>query len=305
VIGLTISHYRILEKLGRGGMGEVYLAEDTQLGRKVAIKFLPKEVATDERAKQRLLREAQTAATLDHPHICAIYEVGQEGENSFIVLQYVEGETLASRLKRQLPDLRDTLAISLQVADALNEAHARGIIHRDIKPDNVILEAAGSLKLIDLGVVRLPGMEDFPPDATPGTAAYMAPEMFTGEEAGNVATDIYALGVTLFRAFTGEYPYGNADAVSPPRLERPKDTALLRPDLPAWLQAALNRAIAHDPDQRFADMAEIAHEFESGPAHAPPQPRRQLTLYERNPVRFWQVVSALLAIALAVALWRR
>src|ERR1700722_11913997 len=145
MIGQTVSHYRIIEKLGRGGMGEVYLAEDARLGRKVAIKFLPKETATDERAKQRLLREAKTAATLDHPNICAIYEVGQEGDHTFIVLQYIEGETVASRLKRGLPDVREALAIVAQVADALNEAHARSIIHRDIKPENIMLTTRGQV----------------------------------------------------------------------------------------------------------------------------------------------------------------
>src|SRR5258708_13213747 len=118
MIGQTISHYRIIEKLGSGGMGEVYLAEDKQLSRKVAIKFLPAEVATDERARQRLLREAKTAATLDHPNICAIYEVGQEGGYSFIVLQYIEGETLAARLNPQLPDFPEAPAIPPQVPDA-------------------------------------------------------------------------------------------------------------------------------------------------------------------------------------------
>jgi serine/threonine protein kinase len=153
-------------------------------------------------------------------------------------------------------------------------------------------------------VVRLPGLEDFPPEAIPGTTAYMAPEMFTGE-AGNAATDIYALGVTLFRTFTGEFPYGNPDAISPPRLERPKDIAILRPDLPAWLQAALGRAIALDPAERFADMAEFAGDFEAGPLHAPPPVRRPLTLYERAPVRFWQVVAGLLALALVASLvWK-
>jgi serine/threonine protein kinase len=178
-----------------------------------------------------------------------------------------------------------------------------GIIHRDIKPDNVMLEA-GSLKLLDLGVVRLPGLEDFPPENIPGTTAYMAPEMFAGE-AGNVATDIYALGVTLFRCFTGAFPYGNADAADAPSLQRPRDLSGLRPDLPAWLGATLGRAIAPDPGERFADMAEFAHEFEAGPAYAPPPVRRPLTLYERAPLRFWQVVAGLLALALAAALWRR
>src|ERR1700747_2139867 len=149
LIGQTISHYRLVEKLGRGGMGEVYLAEDKQLGRKVAIKFLPAEVAGDERSKQRLLREAKTAATLDHPNICAIYEVGEDGGDSFIVLQYIEGETLAARLRRHLPDLREALAIAAQVADALAEAHARGIIHRDIKPENIMVTTRTHVKVLD------------------------------------------------------------------------------------------------------------------------------------------------------------
>src|SRR5271167_2730939 len=149
MVGRTISHYRILEKLGRGGMGEVYLAEDQQLGRKVAIKFLPPEIANDERARQRLLREAKTAATLDHPNICAIYEVGQEGDCSFIVLQYIEGETLAARLRHHRPDVREALAIAEQVAEALKQAHARGIVHRDIKPENIMLTTGSQVKVLD------------------------------------------------------------------------------------------------------------------------------------------------------------
>src|SRR5207244_12017968 len=143
----------------------------------------------------------------------------------------------------------------------------------------------GSLKLIDLGIVRVPGLEDFPPDVIPGTRAYMSPEMLAGEP-GNEATDVYALGVTMFRAFTGEFPYGNLDAVSPPRRNRPKDLSALRPDLPAWLEAALTRAVALDPPKRFDDMIEFALILEAGPARAPaaiPQPR---TLYERAPLQF-------------------
>ena len=155
MIGQTISHYLIIEKLGAGGMGEVYLAEDNRVGRKVAIKFLPAAVATDEHARQRLLREAKTAATLDHPNICAIYEVAQEGGHSFIVLQYIEGETLARRLKRELPGSREALAIAAQVADALNEAHARGIIHRDIKPENIMLTPRGQVKVLDFGLAKV------------------------------------------------------------------------------------------------------------------------------------------------------
>src|SRR5262249_2677724 len=172
------------------------------------------------------------------------------------------------------------------------------------KPENVILEGGGSLKLIDLGVVRVPGLENFPPPEISGTPAYMAPEMFHGE-AGNEATDIYALGVTMFRAFTGEFPYGNPDATSPPRSDRPKPLSTLRPDLPAWLEAALGRAIATDPARRFRDMTEFAIEMEAGPSRAPIAPHRPRTLYERNPVRFWQGVAGLLACALLLLLLRR
>src|SRR5450631_2232592 len=216
MIGQTISHYRIIEKLGRGGMGEVYLAEDRRLDRKVAIKFLPAEVATDERAKQRLLREAKTAATLDHPNICAIYEVGQEGGYSFIVLQYIEGETLAARLKRQLPDLREALAIAAQVADALAEAHARGIIHRDIKPENIMLTARNQVKVLDFGlakVMRDSSMIDIDtasmlsiPGMVMGTVPYMSPEQVRGEGL-DCRSDIFSFGIVLYELLSGRRPF--------------------------------------------------------------------------------------------------
>jgi serine/threonine protein kinase len=143
-------------------------------------------------------------------------------------------------------------------------------------------------------------LEEFPPENIPGTAAYMAPEMVEGE-AGNEATDIFALGVTMFRAFTREYPYGNPDATSPPRRSRPRSLSELRPDLPAWVQAVLGRAIALDPAKRFRDMTEFTLEMEAGPARTPTGPGRKLTLYERAPVRVWQGISALLALALAAS----
>jgi tetratricopeptide (TPR) repeat protein len=216
VIGQTISHYRIVEKLGGGGMGEVYLAEDKQLGRKVAIKFLPREVATDERAKQRLLREAKTAATLDHPNICAIYEVGQEGDHSFIVLQYIEGETLAARLKRHLPDLPEALAIAAQVAEALNEAHVRGIIHRDIKPENIMLTMRNQVKVLDFGLAKL--LRDSSiieadtasvlsiPGMVMGTVPYMSPEQVRGEPL-DCRSDIFSFGTVLYELLSGRRPF--------------------------------------------------------------------------------------------------
>jgi len=235
----------------------------------------------------------------------------------YAVMPLYEGELLETRLARRPSlGLEEGRAIAIGLARGVSALHRAGVIHRDIKPDNVILEGhspskdgrlstpSGSLKLIDLGVVRVPGWEDFPPEHIPGTRAYMAPEMFEGE-AGNEATDIYALGVTMFRAFTGEYPYGNLDALSPPRRARPKDLAALRPDLPAWLGAVLGRAIAVDPGERFRDAMGFADEMEAGPPRAPAPPRRPQTLLERAPVRFWQGVAALLALALLASLLLR
>jgi serine/threonine protein kinase len=216
-----------------------------------------------------------------------------------------QGELLETRLSRPPAlGLEEGRNIAIKLARGVAALHRAGIIHRDIKPDNIILESEGSLKLIDLGVVRVPGMEDFPPDDIPGTAAYMAPEMFAGEP-GDETTDIYALGVTLFRAFTGEYPYGNLDATSRPRRDRPKALADLRPDLPAWLQAALARAIAIDPANRFHDMMEFAVEMEEGPARAPHTGGGSRTLYQRYPLQVWQGISALLALAFAASLLLR
>ncbi len=286
MIGETISHYRIVEKLGRGGMGEVYLAEDNQLGRKVAIKFLPAEVATNENARQRLLREAQTAATLDHPNICAIYEVGQDRGYSFIVLQYIEGETLAARLKRQLPELREALAIAAQVADALNEAHARGIIHRDIKPENIMLTTRGQVKVLDFGLaktVRDPGMVE--PDAETGTllsipgmmigtVPYMSPEQVRGEEL-DCRSDIFSFGIVLYELLSGRRPFeakSTAEVISailtrePPPINR---SSLGHSG--SAEERLIRKCLEKDAAQRYQtmgdlipDLAQIRRECESG-----------------------------------------
>ncbi|HSE36682.1 MAG TPA: serine/threonine-protein kinase [Blastocatellia bacterium] len=192
-INETISHYRIIKKLGAGGMGEVFLAEDTTLHRKVAIKFLSAEAAADERAKKRLTREAHAAAILDHTNICSIYEVGDEAGRSFIAMQYVEGETLATRIRNKPLDLSECLEIAAQVADALTEAHSQGIIHRDIKPQNIMLTASHQAKVMDFGladVVHDRSLVDSEavteslltePGAIVGTLPYMSPEQVRGE----------------------------------------------------------------------------------------------------------------------------
>jgi eukaryotic-like serine/threonine-protein kinase len=216
LIGQTVSHYSIIKKLGRGGMGEVYLAEDTRLGRKVAVKFLPAEAAADEGARQRLLREARTAATLDHSNICAIYEVGEEGGHSYIVLQYIEGETLAARLKRQLPDMAEVHSIAAQVAEALAEAHARGIIHRDIKPENIMLTTRTQVKVLDFGLAKVLGAPSAAEEqtmsmfSTPGmlmgTVPYMSPEQVRGEVL-DCRSDIFSFGSVLYEMLSGRRPF--------------------------------------------------------------------------------------------------
>ena len=153
--GTRVGRYLIRRLLGAGGMGEVFLAEDTELGRHVALKLLPPDTTADEHAQKRLLREARAAATLAHPHICAVYDVGESGGHRFIAMQYLEGETLDARLKRRTLDLADALSIACDVADALVEAHAHGIIHRDIKPANVMLTARGEAVVLDFGLVKL------------------------------------------------------------------------------------------------------------------------------------------------------
>ena len=305
-VGATVDGFVLNVLVSDGRYSRLFGAIDEVDGGTVVLKFPKPQVAAVATHHAAFVREAWVGTRITSPWVAQVIELPPGRQSClYTVMPLYVGELLETRLARAPGiGMEEGRSIAIRLAHAAAALHRAGIIHRDIKPDNVMLEAGGSLKLLDLGVVRLPGLEDFPPDAIPGTTAYMAPEMFTGE-AGTVATDIFALGVTLFRAFTGAYPYGNPDATSLPRLDRPRDVAALRPDLPAWLAAALGRAIALDPAERFADMAELAQEFEAGPSYAPLPVRRPLTLYERAPVRFWQAVAGLLALALAASLLRR
>ena len=300
MIGQTISHYRIIEKLGRGGMGEVYLAEDRRLDRKVAIKFLPTEVANDDRAKQRLLREAKTAATLDHPNICAIYEVGQEDGYSFIVLQYVEGETLAARLKRQLPDLREALTIAAQVADALHEAHARGIIHRDIKPENIMLTSRNQVKVLDFGLAKV--MRDASiidadtatmfsiPGMVMGTVPYMSPEQVRGEEL-DCRSDIFSFGTLVYELLSGRRPFeakSSAEVISAILTREPQP--ITRSSLShsgTGEEQLIRKCLQKDAGLRYqtmgdliSDLQQIRREYDSGQV----RPRNGTTKAATTPI---------------------
>jgi serine/threonine protein phosphatase PrpC len=304
--GETIDGFVLKALLSDGRYTRLFGAADEVEGGEVALKFPKPMVASVDAYRAAFIREAWVGARVNSPWLGHVIEL-PPGRQTYLytVMPLYQGELLETRLaRRPALGLEEGRQIAIKLARAAAALHRVGIVHRDIKPDNVILESGGSLKLIDLGVVRVPGMEDAPPEDIPGTPGYMAPEMFDGE-AGNEATDIYALGVTMFRAFTGEFPYGNPDATSPPRRDRPAPLSALRPDLPAWLQAVLGRAVARDPADRFRDMAEFAVEIEAGPARAPLAVHRPRTLYERDPLRFWQGAAALLALALLLSLWRR
>ena len=302
-LGETIDGFVLKALISEGRYSRLFAAEDEVEGGNVALKFPKPQIVSVDAYRAAFVREAWVGVRVHNPWVGRVIELPPGRQTClYTVMPLYRGELLETRLSRSPAlGLEEGRNITVKLARGVAALHRASIIHRDIKPDNVILEGGGSLKLIDLGVVRVPGLEDFPPEEIPGTRAYMAPEMFEGEP-GNEATDIYALGVTMFRAFTGEFPYGNLDATSPPRRSRPKDFSALRPDLPAWLQAALARALAIDPAKRFHDMTEFAFEIEAGPARAPAAIRRPRTLYERAPLQVWQGVAALLALALLVSL---
>jgi serine/threonine protein phosphatase PrpC len=306
IAGETVDGFVLKVLVSDGHYTRLFGAVDEIEGGEVVLKFPKPQVAAVDTYRAAFVREAWVGARVNSPWVSRTIELPPGRQTClYTVMPLYQGELLETRLaRRPALGLEEGRNIAIKLARAVAALHNAGIIHRDIKPDNVILETDGSLKLIDLGVVRVPGLEDFPPADIPGTVAYMAPEMFSGEP-GNEATDIYALGVTLFRAFSGEFPYANADATSGPRRARPVPLSTLRPDLPAWLAAALARAVAHDPAERFRDAGDFAVEMETGPARAPVSAGRPPTFYERNPVAFWQGVSALLALALIAALLLR
>src|SRR5262249_7491085 len=306
IAGETVEGFVLKVVLSDGRYSRLFGATDEVEGGEVALKFPKPPVASTASYRAAFVREAWVGARVTSPWLGRIIELPPGRQTClYTVMPLYQGELLETRLaRRPALGLEEGRNIAIKLARAVGALHRVGVVHRDIKPDNVILESEGSLKLIDFGVVRVPGLEDSPPADIPGTAAYMAPEMLAGEP-GNEATDVYALGVTMFRTFSGEFPYGNLDAVSRPRRSRPTPLAELRPDLPAWLQAALGRAIATDPAERFRDVMEFALEMEAGPSRAPVAARRPQTLYERSPLRFWQGVAALLALALLFSLWWR
>ncbi len=330
--GTRLGPYEILAPLGEGGMGEVYLAEDARLDRKVAIKVLPADSAADPQAKRRLVREAQAAARLDHPNICAIYEVSEEAGTSFIVMQHVEGETLAARLHLGPLGLREAIAIATETADALAEAHSRGILHRDIKPQNIMITSRGQVKVMDFGLAKAiasPAAIESRAETDMlltdrgvivGTVPYMSPEQLRNEPL-DARSDIFSYGAVLYEMVSGRQPFADsntATTIAAVLTREPPPLAGGSSEVPAALDRITRKALSKERERRYQSMRDLSldlaacrRELENPPsshseAVAATRDSERPPSSRARPLRLASaVVAGLAAVALAYWLFGR
>jgi serine/threonine protein kinase len=265
MIGKTISHYKILAKLGEGGMGVVYKAEDTKLERLVAIKFLPHHIAANAEERARFKIEAQAAAALNHPNIATIYAIEEVDGEMFIVMEFIDGKELREIIKSEIPNLKSAIEYAAQIASGLQAAHAKGVTHRDIKSSNIMVAESGQVKIMDFGLAKIAGGAQLTKDySTLGTAAYMSPEQARGEPVDH-RTDIWSFGVVLYEMLTGQLPFRGVyeQAVIYSILnEAPEPIDDLRDDVPESLQQIVTKALAKDVGQRFQSMNDLRHSLQ-------------------------------------------